>query len=287
MDFGMISYEALQEGSFHLPAPPTGVLSGRKNQWPRVRVGLPTWGKKQWVGNLFPAGTRQEAFLGEYVRHFDAVELNATHYKIYDEGSITRWADKAGEHDFMFCPKFPAAISHYSGFERTEALTDAFLRGISAFGDRLGPLLLQLSERYSPLQQEKLFNYLASLPRDLPVFLELRHPHWFDGSPAARQLPARLQTLLKGLVITDTPGRRDLVHMQLTLPRAYVRFVCQGDEPLDRFRISQWQQTLSRWFDQGLEDCHFFLHIHQEKSVPDFARYVQEVFAPWSPPPSK
>lgn len=81
----------------------------------------------------------------------------------------------------------------------------------------------------------------------------------------------------KGLVITDTPGRRDAVHMHLSNATAFIRFDCRGDHELDLFRIDEWKKQLKSWYLQGLEKCYFFLHIESREFKDDFIQYAREL----------
>ncbi|WP_143014253.1 hypothetical protein [Mucilaginibacter pineti] len=41
----------------------------------------------------------------------------------------------------------------------------------------------------------------------------------------------------KGFAITNTPGRRDILHMKLTTPHAFIRFSASGDKAIDKQRL--------------------------------------------------
>jgi uncharacterized protein YecE (DUF72 family) len=69
-----------------------------------------------------------------------------------------------------------------------------------------------------------LFAYLATLPKDLQFFVEVRHPDWFSDAKAAKELFDKLRELNIGAIIADAAGRRDCVHMHLTVPKAFIRF---------------------------------------------------------------
>ncbi len=127
MDFGWRSYDGVD---FSLPDAKQTILPGKKFAAPKMYIGMPQWGRKEWIGKLYPPGTRDKDFLENYVHHFNSIELNATHYKIYNSSEIAKWAIKAKGHDFKFCPKVPNTISHYSGFNNAGILTDSFLEGI-------------------------------------------------------------------------------------------------------------------------------------------------------------
>jgi uncharacterized protein YecE (DUF72 family) len=80
---------------------------------------------------------------------------------------------------FKFCPKFSQSISHIRRLKNAEDVTTSYYEGIMAFGDKLGPLFLQLSDNFTPKSLPELTAYLEQLPTDVPVFVELRHKDWF------------------------------------------------------------------------------------------------------------
>jgi len=183
MDFGKVLREQLETIDLNLPCVPTqnmNILKGQKTNSPKIYVGCAKWGRTEWIGKIYPEGTKEASFLDHYVEHYNSIELNATHYKIYPPSAIQKWADKAGEKDFIFCPKVPQTISHYSSFVNIEDKTNSFLEGIAAFREHLGPVFLQVSDRFSPKRKENLFKYLESFPKDVQIFLEVRNPEWFS-----------------------------------------------------------------------------------------------------------
>ena len=272
MKFGQVPPETLEEVDFSLPPEPEGneavlTLGARKAQ---IYLGCAKWGRKEWIGKVYPPGTKETQFLEHYVRHYNSIELNATHYKIYSPAEIRRWANKAAGRPFLFCPKIPQSISHYSSFRGVDDQTTAFLEGVLAFGPHLGPIFLQVSDQYGPSRRDALFDYLESLPGDLTFFLEVRHPAWF----ADAALFQKLRGLRIGAVITDTAGRRDCAHMHLTVPRAFIRFVGNSLHPSDYTRIDRWVERIRHWLDHGLEDLYFFMHMHDEATSPELTVYL-------------
>jgi uncharacterized protein YecE (DUF72 family) len=279
MEFGSAPVLELGQIDFSLPREPDGnnvVLSQAKRpkESPRVYLGCAKWGRKEWIGKIYPQGTPETAFLEHYVRHYNSIELNATHYKIYTPAEIKKWTDKAKGRDFLFCPKFPQQISHYSSLTEIDGLTTAFLEGVLAFKDHLGPIFLQVSERFGPNRKEKLFNYLRSLPTDLSFFLEVRHPEWFSDPRENENLFQTLKDLGIGAVITDTAGRRDCAHMHLTTPKTFIRYVGNSLHPTDYSRIDQWVGRIKYWLDKGIEDIYFFMHMHNEATSPELTVYL-------------
>lgn len=275
MQFGRTELSALDTIDFKLPAEPVfnqAVLKGEPAAKIAFYVGCTSWNRKEWVGSVFPKGTKEKDFLPQYARSYNSVELNATHYKIYPPATIRKWAEQTAGKDFQYCPKVPQQISHHSSLVNMPDTTAAFLEAVAAFGEQLGPIFLQLNEQFSPARKEQLYNYLASLPADMRFFVEVRHPDWFQ-EPG---LFEALRGLGAGAVITDTASRRDCVHMHLPLSTAFIRFVGNSLHPTDYVRIDDWVNRFRYWFDNGLEKVYFFLHMHDEIAEPDLSIYLAE-----------
>lgn len=276
MKFGAVPVHQLSSLDLSLPKEPfinTLVLPGIRAADPKVYIGAASWGNASWNGKVFPPKTPATRYRQLYPKFFGAMELNATHYRIYDAETLRQWNSGAKGRSFRFCPKFPQEISHYSHFRDAGQSTAAFLQGIRAFEENLGPAFLQLGEHYGPADRDALFHYLATLPTDLSFFVELRHPQWFSDDKIREETFEVLRTLNIGAVITDTPGRRDVVHMQLTLPKVLLRFVCNGTHPSSLQRTDDWVRQLQHWIDSGLEEAYVFLHPGEEAAVPELASY--------------
>lgn len=189
MNFGRVSEDELNVIDFFLPKEPAfnkAILSGKENKQAKVFVGCAKWGRTEWVGKIYPPKTKEKDFLQHYVQHYNCIELNATHYKIYGAKGIEKWAEKAAGKDFIFCPKMYKGVTHFGGLANKSFLSDEFLRGVVAFKEHLGPIFVQVSNAFTPKRKDELFTYLQSLPTDLQFFLEVRHPDWF-GKDAIRE----------------------------------------------------------------------------------------------------
>ena len=115
MDFGRVPENELNNIDFSLPKEPAfnkTILKGKPAKHPRVYIGCAKWGRTEWLGKIYPPKTKEKDFLDHYVQHYNSIELNATHYKVYGEAGIKKWADKAGDKDFKFCPKLYQGITH-------------------------------------------------------------------------------------------------------------------------------------------------------------------------------
>ena len=279
MKFGKLPENELNKVDFGLQQEPAGnkkILGGVKRTPVSIHIGCPQWGVPGWVGKIYPLKAREKDFLANYVQHFNGIELNATHYKIYDQSAITKWADKANGRDFIFCPKLYQGITHQGGLRGKEGMIAEFLHGIKAFKEHLGPVFMQLSDSFGPARKEELFAFLQALPKDITFFLELRHPDWFVQESVRKELFNTLYLLKTGAVITDTAGRRDCAHMHLTIPKAFVRFVANSLHPTDYTRLDAWIARIINWIEQGLQELYFFVHMEDELYSPELIIYLTD-----------
>ena len=277
MEFGRVDGSLLNNIDFTLPEEPASnqhVLQGKPAHKPKVYIGCAKWGRPEWVGKIYPLKTKEKDFLQHYVEHYNCIELNATHYKIYGAAGIAKWAEKAKDKDFLFCPKMYQGVTHRGSLKGKDFITSEFFRGIVAFEDHLGPIFVQVSDSFSPKRKAELFDYLASLPTDLQFFLEVRHPDWFSVDAIREELFDRLRSLNMGAVITDTSGRRDCAHMHLTIPKAFIRYVGNSLHPSDYTRTDMWIDRMKYWLDKGLEELYFFMHMHDETYSPELTVYL-------------
>ncbi len=171
------------------------------------------------------------------------------------------WADATPE-GFRFCPKFPQIISHFRRFKNCEGPTDDFISGLLALGNRLGPSFIQLPPHFAPKHANALWMYLENWPRELPVSIEFRHPDWFLGEQPHW---SRLAELGVGAVISDTAGRRDALHMQVTASHVLVRFGGYEGHKIDAHRLEQWGSWINAFEARGGES--FYLLVHERDSI--------------------
>lgn len=252
MEFGRVPEAELDTIDFSLPSEPVfnqQVLKGKKQNEPRVYLGCAKWGRTEWVGKIYPAKTKEKDFLEHYVKHYNSIELNATHYKVYGATGIARWAEKAKGRDFKFCPKMYQGVTHRGSLKGKDFITTEFLRSIVAFEEHLGLVFVQVSDAFTPKRKEELFDFLRSLPTDIQFFLEVRHPDWFGKPDIQMELFNTLKEINIGAVITDTSGRRDCAHMHLTVPKTFIRYVGNSLHPTDYTRVDEWIGRMKYWID--------------------------------------
>lgn len=245
----------------------------KKKKTPKVYIGAAKWGRKEWVGKIYPPKTKDKDFLTHYLEQFDSIELNATHYQMPTPESIKKWKTNAGK-DFKFCPKFPQIISHMKRLKNCEDQTKRFYDAIRSFENNLGICFLQLPPNYPPKNFTDLEKYIKTLPGDVEICVELRHPDWFKNSDIANETFIMFKENNVGTVITDTPGRRDAVHQRLTTPSPYIRFVGNNLHSTDYTRVDDWVERIKYWLESGAPTIYFMMHQVEEEYTPELTNYA-------------
>ena len=279
MEFGRLPESEVDKIDFSLPTEPLynkTILPGKKAAQPKVYVGCAKWGRKEWVGKIYPKGTSEKDFLNLYIDHFNSIELNATGYKTPSLQQVKTWGEKAAGKDFIFCPKLVRFIVPNANLAAQQESIKSFLDSVQGFGANLGPLFLMLQENFSPVKAKLLINFLFDFPKSNQLFLELRHPDWFSDTKIFNELIKELSLQNIGLIITDTAGRRDVAHMHLTVPKTFIRFVGNSLHPTDYTRCDEWVERIKFWLSKGLEEIYFFIHMHDEAKSPELSVYLIE-----------
>jgi uncharacterized protein YecE (DUF72 family) len=113
-----------------------------------------------------------------------------------------------------------------------------------------------------------LLKYISSLPKDLPLAVEFRHPQWFEPDALDRMAEVFMERKV-GLIISDTAGRRDALHMRLTAPFCIVRFGGNNLHPSDEIRMRDWANKVNAWKRKGLESFEFWMHQPDSNLTPE------------------
>ncbi len=195
----------------------------------RCRTGTSGWSYQWWRGIFYPENLRPGDWLAHYVQVFDAVEVNATFYRLPRPELLERWRRIAPD-GFLYALKAPRRITHMSKLRDCEAELATFLQSARQLGSSLGPLLYQLPPSLKA-DAGLLRDFLALLPEDLRHVMEFRHESWFSSG-----IRSVLEARGCAFCIHDHHGM-DVPHW-VTAPFAYWRFhgpargTCYGREGL-------------------------------------------------------
>lgn len=235
---------------------------------PEIYVGCAKWNKADLKG-FYPKGTKDE--LEYYSRQFNSIELNATFYRIFPADIFSGWYDKTPK-NFKFFPKLNQEISHWKRLNEVSAIVEDYLNNASNLQEKLGTIFLQMHNNFAPKDFNRVVEFVERWPKEFPLAIEFRHTDWYNNETVSNQLYDLLETNNVSNVLVDTAGRRDLLHMRLTNPTAFVRYV-GANHPSDYTRLDDWVKRLKEWQEQGVKEIDFFIHQNIEKESPLLSSY--------------
>jgi uncharacterized protein YecE (DUF72 family) len=245
---------------------------------PLIRFGTSSFSEKSWVGPFYPPRTPPGDFLRVYAGRYDTVEIDATYYAVPPPRTVAGWEAKTPE-GFLISAKFPKDIVHGGEGKEpdpakvldpdaTYPIRDEFLEVMRALGPKRGPLVLQFpffSRSVFPHRGpflERLDRFLADVPPDARIAVEVRNGAWIDG-----ELASILRRHGAALVLVDMERMPDAHEVArrldpVTASFAYVRLLGERrriealtlsweTEVIDRSReIRLWAEFLGRWLER-------------------------------------
>jgi uncharacterized protein YecE (DUF72 family) len=108
-----------------------------------IRVGIGGWDFDPWRQTFYPPGLAKAKQLEHASRQLSAIEINATYYKLQTPALFERWA-KTVPDGFKFAVKASRfCTTRRLLAEGGESVLRFCGQGLTALGDRLGPILWQ------------------------------------------------------------------------------------------------------------------------------------------------
>ncbi|SFC87261.1 Uncharacterized conserved protein YecE, DUF72 family [Nocardioides terrae] len=223
-----------------------------------VRIGTSGWTYDHWAGRFYPGGLARARWRDFYASRFDTVELNASFYRWPGIRPFQGWARSLPD-GFALSVKASRWLSHGRRLNDPEgAWADRLTAAARALGDRAGVVLVQLP---GDLERDgdttaRLDAFLARMPADVKVAMELRHPSW-DGDEVA----AMLEKHGSAYVVTHGTGLHTV--LRATAPFVYCRWHGPTDRPLYAGRYSaealqEWADRIRAWRAEGREVWGYF-----------------------------
>jgi uncharacterized protein YecE (DUF72 family) len=241
----------------------------------RIRVGIGGWTYPPWRGTFYPDGLPQAHELEYASRQLGAIEINATFYGRQSPKSWANWA-KAVPDGFQFAVKGSRfCVTRPKLADAGEGVQNFLAQGLSALGDKLGPILWMLAARRD-FDREDIARFLALLPRKfdgmaLRHAIEPRHDSFRDESFFALCREHDVAVVFGDddefpTIEADTASfaYARLQRMREDIPTGY-------DEPaLDRF-----ETKARRWAADG-RDAYIFMINGAKERAPAAALALQE-----------
>jgi uncharacterized protein YecE (DUF72 family) len=140
------------------------------------------------------------------------------------------------------------------------------------FKQKLGIPFLQLPPQYDSTKINDLLDFCDEVA--LSGFaIELRHESWFKNQAVLKHICNYFYKNNLTLLLTDTAGRRDVLHQRLTTKKVFIRFVANDLHPTDYTRMNDWITRLKHWIENGLEEIYFFIHTPTHSLMPEISIY--------------
>lgn len=247
------------------------ILKKSKKKNLDIFVGCAKWNKTDLKG-FYPKGTKDE--LAYYSTQFNSIELNATFYSMPSPEQVQTWKEKTPA-DFKFFPKITNTVSHFRRLLNITDVVTRFATAVLNFDEKLGMVFLQLHDNFKPKDYERLEKFVQDWPKEVPLAIELRNEEWFSDEEIFEKICELFEKHHITNIIVDTAGRRDMLHMRLTTPVAFIRYVGANAES-DYTRLDDWLEKIKTWKAEGLEKLYFFVHQNLEKASPLLSAYFIE-----------
>lgn len=245
-------------------------------------LGTQGWEYGAWVGPFYPRGAKPRDMLAVYSRAFATVEVVSTAYGLPSDPTIEKWSRDTPAH-FRFTLRLPQAITHERRLTDTDKLVRRFLDRVSPLGERLGPILIQLSPafRAGGGNQAVLERFLQDLPAGFLWAVEFRDPGW--TTPTVSEMLRRFNV---ATVLADGRWVRREQMMELaiepTADFAYVRWLGTGKRLVDfsfvqferEREIEGWADTI-RTLESRVSRVYGYFSNHFQGHAPQSVRILQ------------
>ena len=214
---------------------------------PKIRVGIGGWTYAPWRNNFYPEKLVQRRELEYASRQLRAIEVNGTFYGAQKPATYAKWAAETPE-GFVFSLKAPRYVVESRRLADAGKGASGFIHGgLAEMGDRLGPILWQLSPSRR-FDADDLEPFLEGLPRELngqPLrhVLEVRHDSFLDEAYVELARRQRVPT-----VFTDSPKYPSLA--DITGDFTYARLMRSEDDIPTGYAsadLDRWASCAREW----------------------------------------
>jgi len=147
-----------------------------------ILIGTSGYSYTEWVGPVYPKGTKSEEFLFSYAQMFPTVELNFSYYRMPEAAQLALMHQ--GAPSLRFSIKAHQSLTHVidAGHWREQAAI--FRRALEPLlaNEVLDAVLLQFpSSCLYEIDQRKYLDSLLRVLSPLPLAVEFRNSRWYNN----------------------------------------------------------------------------------------------------------
>jgi uncharacterized protein YecE (DUF72 family) len=223
-----------------------------------------------------------------YARHFPAVEIDATYYRVLPPKTFASMAERTPP-GFRFSVKLPGTVTHASGATAVHPDAAAWREGVEPLvaAGKFGCGLLQFPNSFRPRpQNEEYLRVLTGALAGIPLVVEFRNREWQRDETI--QL---LRELGVGWTNVDQPQFRTLLRpsADVTSSVAYVRFHGRNYEQWwsgdnsTRYEYLYTPEELAPWTDRiadlaanpDVKEVYAYFNNHRRGNAPRNAEQLE------------
>jgi uncharacterized protein YecE (DUF72 family) len=216
-----------------------------------IRIGIGGWTFEPWRGSFYPEGLTQKRELEYASRALSAIEINGTYYSTFKPQTFEGWANTAPE-GFVFTVKGSRFCTNRKVLAEAGESVQRFVgQGLTALGDKLGPILWQFMAT-KKLDAADFGAFLNLLPRSqdgvpLRHAIQVRHESF-----AVPEFVAMCRDAGVAIVYADSPQYPAIA--DVTGDFVYARLEAGEDENpfcYPESDLPRWSEAARTWAAGG------------------------------------
>lgn len=234
---------------------------------PQIRIGTSGWNYNHWAG-LFYIDCPKAGWLECYTRTFSTVEVNATFYHLPKPGTVENWRIRTPE-KFLWSVKASRYITHMKKLRDPEESLQRFYDVVENFGEKLGPILLQLPPSLV-YREDVLDEFWAHVRKGHRYTIEPRNASWLEDSALEK-----LRSLNIALCIAQTAGRfpfREAVTADFVYVRLHGSQALYGSDYTEE-ELQEWAKKIRKW----KRDTYVYFDNDANAYAPKNAKRLKEI----------
>jgi uncharacterized protein YecE (DUF72 family) len=187
-----------------------------------ILIGTSGYSYNEWVGPVYPEGTKQKDFLSCYSGLFDTVELNFTYYKMPEAKSLAKMLTDGGDR-LSFAIKAHKTLTHEVNPYQWTGEAKTYITAIEPLmeANRLEAVLFQFPHSFHYTVENRTYlDKLLKYFKSVPLAVEFRGVDWCTGKVIEGMKNRNVSMVSLDLPeLPKLPPTMDVV----TSPLAYIR----------------------------------------------------------------
>ena len=233
-----------------------------------IYLGTSGWSYDDWIGTFYPDDLSRSQWLPFYTQFFNAVEVNASFYRLPFENMVKGWDTKAPK-DFFFTFKGSRVITHYKKLKNIDDSLLTLYNRLSLMTNHLYNILWQLPP-FLKRDDILLESFLAQLDNKIPHIIEFRHPSWFTN-----EVYQLLETYKVAFCIISAPKLK--TNIEVTTDFAYIRWHGKNDWYKYNYSPDELHEWAHRIQQLDVDTVFGYFNNDYDAYAPKNCQYLQQL----------